>query len=201
MKSKKTTALHRLAAFIVDKRSIFFLIYLFALVFCVISSGWVTVENDVTTYLTEDSETRLGIEAMNANFTMFGTARVMVSNVTAETARELQAAIAETDGVLTVSFDETESHYKDACALIEINFTHGAKDPKAIAAMETVRQLLAGYDTHIDTTVGLDENAMLDDEMTAILMVAVVLIVVVLTLTSGPTRSCRCCCSPSVPRP
>ena len=41
----------KLATFIVDKKTLFFLLYIFAVIFCAFSSGWVNVENDVTTYL------------------------------------------------------------------------------------------------------------------------------------------------------
>ena len=54
MKKKKSgNFFHKMATFIVDKRNLFFLLYLFAFVFCVFSMGWVEVENDVTTYLPE----------------------------------------------------------------------------------------------------------------------------------------------------
>ena len=49
---------HKLAAFIVDRRKIFFLLYIFAAIFCVIAMGWTKVENDVTSYLPEETETR-----------------------------------------------------------------------------------------------------------------------------------------------
>ena len=42
--------IHRLATFIVDKRNLFFLLYGFAMIFCVFSMNWVQVENDVTKY-------------------------------------------------------------------------------------------------------------------------------------------------------
>ena len=79
----------KLSTFIVDKRNLFFLLYIFAFIFCIFSMNWVTVENDVTTYLPEDTETRQGIVAMNENFETFGTAQIMVSNITYETAEEI----------------------------------------------------------------------------------------------------------------
>ena len=39
----------RMATFIVDKRTLFFLLYIFAAIFCVFSMGWTKVEYDVTT--------------------------------------------------------------------------------------------------------------------------------------------------------
>ena len=181
---KSSSAFQKLATFIVDKRNLFFLLYVFAIIFSLFSMNWVQVENDVTKYLPEDTETRLGIVAMNENFAAFGTARVMINNVSYETAQTLADKIAGISGVQMVTFDETVSHYKDAAALIDVNFYGGNLDEGAVAAMDEIRTLLADFDVHVDTLVGYDENAMLLDEMTGILIVGVVIIVTVLTLTS-----------------
>ena len=181
---KKNSFLSRMAAFIVDKRNVFLLLYGFAFLFCIFSMGWVSVENDVTKYLPEDAEIRQGIDAMNANFTVTGTARVMVSNVTYETAETLFAEMSGIDGLLMVTFDDTQDHYRDASALYDLTFSGGNFDDNSLQALEAVNTLLASYDYYIDTMVGYDENAMLDDEMFVILIVAVVLIITVLTLTS-----------------
>ncbi len=53
--------MEKLASFIVDKRNLFFLLYIFALIFSVIATGWVKVEDDITTYLPDTTETRQGL--------------------------------------------------------------------------------------------------------------------------------------------
>ena len=68
----------KVAAFIVDKRNLFFLLYVVALVFSLFSRNWVEVENDITTYLPDDTETRQGLTVMNDNFVTYGSARVMM---------------------------------------------------------------------------------------------------------------------------
>ena len=183
-KQQSGSLMEKMAAFIVDKRNLFFLLYIFAMIFSIFSMGWVQVENDVTTYLPEDTETRQGLVAMNDNFVTFGMARVMVSNITYETAEEIYDVVAEIDGVMMVTFDDTTDHYKDACALFDVNFEGAANAPETIASMELLREKLSGYDLHVDTTIGYDENAMLRSEMSNILVVAVIIILVVLTLTS-----------------
>ena len=181
---KNNTFLQKLATFIVDKRSLFFLLYIFAAIFCVFSMNWVTVENDVTTYLPDGTETRLGIEAMNENFASFATARVMVSNVTYETALEISDTLQKVEGVTMVVFDDTADHYTKASALFDVNFAAGALDEVSLAALQTIEQQLSGYDLSIDTTVGYDDNEMLRGEMTTILIVAVIIMLTVLVLTS-----------------
>src|SRR5699024_12338867 len=60
-KKPKTSGMEKIAAFIVDKRNLFFLLYILALIFSVVASGWVKVENDITTYLPANTETRQGL--------------------------------------------------------------------------------------------------------------------------------------------
>ena len=174
----------KLATFIVDKKTLFFLLYIFAVIFCAFSSGWVNVENDVTTYLPEDTETRQGIVAMNDNFTTFATAQIMVSNVTYETAEELSQQIEDVEGVSMVTFDDTPDHYTNASALFDISFDGVVSDEISEQALSDVEALMDGYDYCVYSDVGYDENATLQGEMTTILIVAVVIIIVVLTLTS-----------------
>lgn len=79
----------RLATVIVDKRNLFFLIYVVGIIFSLFSSGWVQVNNDITDYLPEETETRQGLGLMEEQFTTLGTARVMVSNITYDQAEGL----------------------------------------------------------------------------------------------------------------
>ncbi len=183
-KKPKTGGLEKIATFIVDRRNLFFLLYALALIFSIVASGWVKVENDITTYLPADTETRQGLTVMNDNFTTFGTARVMVSNVTYDTATDLASTIEDVDGVYSVEFDDTADHYKQAAALYTVTFDGTSTDDISLQALDGIREALAGYDTYIDTEVGQDMSADLASEMGVILVIAAVIIVVVLTLTS-----------------
>ena len=183
-KSDQHSFFLRVATVIVDKRPLFFLLYIFAICFCLFSIGWVTVENDVTTYLPEDTETRQGIVAMNDNFVPLAMGRIMVSNITYEEALEIRDMIQDLDGIQMVIFDSTEDHYRNASALYDVNFSGTAQDPVCVKAMETIRENLKDYDLSVDTMVGFDEIADMRDQMTNILIVAVIIILLVLTLTS-----------------
>ena len=176
--------MEKLATFIVDKRNLFFLLYIFAIVFCFFSTNWVKVENDITTYLPEDTETRQGLTLMNDEFITYGTARVMVSNITYATGETLQDEIEDISGVSGVEYDHTEDHYKNSSALFTITFDGTSTDQVSIDAMHDIEDLLASYDTYIDTEVGEDSAADLKSEMQVIIVIAAVIIVVVLTLTS-----------------
>jgi len=158
-KKEKGNIMEKVATFIVDKRNLFFLLYIFAAVFCIFSMSWTQVENDVTKYLSEESETRQGLETMNKNFVTTADARVMISNITYEDAKLLYDQISVVDGVSMVTFTDSQEHYKNANALFAITFGGGTLDASSIQALDNIKELLQGYDVVYDTSVGYDENA------------------------------------------
>ena len=181
----KGNGMEKLATFIVDKRNLFFLLYIFALIFCAIATGWVKVEDDITTYLPDTTETRQGLTVMNDNFVTYGTANVMVSNITYDTALEIQEQLEDIDGVTTVDFDDTDEHYTNASALFSVSFDGEVGDAHAEQALQEIRDELEGtYDTSIYSEVGYDSSADLQSEMVVIVIIAAIIIVLVLTLTS-----------------
>lgn len=182
---KKTeTPMTKLARFIVDKRKAFFLIFIAALIFCGASINKVQVNNDITSYLPADTETRRGLTLMEEQFVTLGTANVMVSNVTYDTAAALAAKLEQVDGVSQVVFDDTDDHYHDSAALFTISFDGEAADPETVEALHRVEDALEGYDLSVSTEVGRDTSASLKKEMTVILAIAAAVIVVVLLFTS-----------------
>ena len=184
MEKNKATPMEKLATFIVDKRNLFFLLYIFAIVFCFFSTGWVNVENDITTYLPEETETRQGLTLMNDEFVTYGSAKVMVSNITYKTAEQLKEAMEEIEGVSGITFDNTKEHYINSSALFDITFDGTSDEQISILALHSVEELLAGYDTYIDTEVGADDAASLQEEMQVIIVISAIIIVIVLTITS-----------------
>ena len=83
----------KLATFIVDKRNLFFFLYIAGFIFSIFSQGWVKVCDDLTAYLPAQTETRRGLTIMEEEFTTYGTARIMLSHVTYEAADEMASRI------------------------------------------------------------------------------------------------------------
>ena len=185
MQEKRTESpMTKVARFIVDKRKAFYLVFIAAFLFCAASINKVQVNNDITSYLPVQTETRRGLTIMDEEFITLGTANVMVANVTYETAQNLAWTLEEIPGVSEVAFDDTTEHYKDASALFTISFDGEETDQATVEAMNEVLSALEGYDVYPSTQIGRDESATLQQEMTVILAIAAVVIVVVLLFTS-----------------
>lgn len=182
--SQDTNFMYKLAEFIVDKRNLFFLIYIIALVFCIFSRNWVKVENDVTKYLPESTETRQGLTVMNDQFVTYGTAQVLLANISYDRAQEAADMIEDINGVTSVTFDNTEDHYKGTSALLDVTFDGEEEDQISIDAMNEIKDKLTGYDVYYSTSVANDDSANLESEMQVVTAIAAVIIVVVLLLTS-----------------
>ena len=174
----------KLARFIVDKRRAFYLVFLASFLFCAVSISKVRINDDITTYLPSYTETRRGLTLMEEEFITLGSANIMVSNITYDAAYNLSLKIEKIPGVSSVEFDDTQDHYHDSAALFTVSFDGEEDDPDTAAALLQVEQLLEGYDYYPSTTVGRDESASLQQEMTVILAIAAVVIVVVLLFTS-----------------
>ena len=184
MRSEKASLMERVAAFIVDKRNIIFLIYIAAAVFCIFSSGWVEVSDSLTKYLPESTETQIGLELMDDEFTTFGTARIVVENVSYEQAEKICADIERVPGVKEVVFDDSPEHYNEAAALFSVTFDGKNDDEVSVLAMDTLRDMLSVYDLYVNTEVGNPLKAIINRELLIVDGIAALIIVVVLLFTS-----------------
>ena len=181
---EKQSPIQRAAAFIVDKRKAFYLLYIGLSIFCVFSSKWVSVNDDLTSYLPGETETRRGLTAMEAEFVTFGSSRVLVDNVSYAQAEGLASRLEAIEGVKSVEFDGTEDHYRSGAALFSVTYDGTATDPVSLEALERVREELGAYDLYITGDTGDSASASLDAEMQLVMLIAVGIILLVLLFTS-----------------
>lgn len=181
---QKASFMEKVATFIVDKRKGLFLAFIGAAIFCTFSFGWVAVNNDITTYLPDSTETRQGLTIMENEFVTYGTAIVMVDNISYEQAAHLNEELSELEGVKSISFDETESHYKNGSALFNVTFEGEETDEISVTGMKKIKEHLKGYDTYVSSNVGAGKADLIQQEMNIVMVIVIVIILVVLFFTS-----------------
>ena len=194
---ERRSPIQSLAAFIVDKRNLIFFFYIAAMIFSVFSQGWVNVENDITAYLPDDTETRQGLTIMEEELTTYGTARIVVSHTSRELAEQLAERMQQIDGVTSAAVgtgsmggeeeetaEDLSEYIQSSNVLISVTFDGEAEDKSSLAAMDEIKALLEPYDAYISSEVGNDAAASLASEMRVILVIAFIVIVLVLLFTS-----------------
>lgn len=174
----------RLATFIVDKRNLFFLLTIITIIFSAFSRNWVEVESDLAAYLPEESGTRQALDIMEEQFTTYGTAQVMVANISQDKAEELKSQISGIKGVQSVEYDNTESHYNNTSALYAVTFDYDESSEDCLASLEEVKNALSPYDIYVSTELGNAEQEAIDHEVSVIMVYVAVIIVLVLLFTS-----------------
>ena len=183
-KNKEEGFMYKFASFIVDKRNLIFLIVAIGLVFSVFSRSWVQVENQLSAYLPKESETYKGLHLMEDEFTTFGTAKLMLVNVSYDEAQAVSEQIADIDGVQSVSFDDTRDHYTNASALYDITFDYSEDDDRCETVMNDIESALDGYDMYVSATFGDTASKTLAQEIGVIVIIVAIVVVSVLVLTS-----------------
>ncbi len=174
----------KICAFIVDKRNLFFLIYAILCIFSVIAKGWVGVENKLDKYLPGTSETRLGLDLMQDQFTTYGSVKVMVANISYDQAMVIKEEVEAIEGVFSVEMDDTEKHYNNGSALFNITFDYDEDEEECLVLLDEVRTYFEQYDSYISTTLGDTQSELIDKEMSVISVLVVIIVVAVLLLTS-----------------
>ncbi|MBQ9428817.1 MAG: MMPL family transporter [Clostridia bacterium] len=176
--------MEQVAAWIVRFRYLILALAAVACVFAALSLDKVKVNDDLTAFLPPETETRRGLTIMEEEFVTYGTANIMVGNVTYERALELSETLRDMPHVTDVTFDDSEAHYADASALFSISFDGEENDPETVAAYQAVKEKLAAYDLYVQSDIGANRSAQIQAEMGGVLLLAVLVIVAVLLFTS-----------------
>ncbi len=170
--------------FAINRRRLVFVIAVLLCIFCAFSSKWVSISGQLTDFLADTTDTRKGLTLMENEFVTYGIAEVMIENISYEHAEQIRSEIESIDGVKSVEFDDSDRHYKSACALFLVTFDGDDNSDVAINALKEIETRYAAFDMHINTTVGNPLQAIIDTEMLIVDAIAVIVIISVLLLTS-----------------
>ena len=176
--------MHRVSEIIVDKRAIIFAIVIIGCLLSLYTMTLTEVENDLTAFLPDGSDSKEAVDVMNREFTIYGMAQIMVANVTLDEAYDILDILQSTEGVQIVEFAEDKAHYNNASACYSLTFKYPQIDDRCTAALEQIKTQLTGYDTYVSSDIGNPMGAILDNEIMLILVVATVIILIMLVLTS-----------------
>ncbi len=174
----------KICAFIVDKRNLFFLIFGLLAIFSAFSKNWVHVENSLSYYLPETTETKKGIELMDEEFVTYGSCTFMVANVSYEQGERLSRTIAEMDGVFSVDYEDTAEYYNNGSAKLAVTFDYPEDDERCIEAQDRIKDYLRDTDYYLDTSLGDISAELIANEMNTISVIVVVIVLGVLLITT-----------------
>lgn len=181
---KQNSPMIKIATFIVDRRNLFFLLFGIAIIFSLIASKWVKVENSLAAFLPKSAETSIALDRMEEEFTTYGSADIMVSNITYDDALALKEQIEARDDVSMILFDNSEDYYNNFSALFKITFAYPETDERALQGLDEIKELLKEYDIYVSTSMGDTSAEMIKKEMQTVSLIVAIIVLSVLILTS-----------------
>ena len=177
---EKPSFMIKVATFIVDKRNLFFLAFIIAIIFSLVAANWVSVENSLSAYLPETAETTKGLNLMEEQFVTYGSAKVMVANISYADADALVDRLDDLEYVYMIQFDNTEDHYNDFSALLNVTFIYPEDDDRCLESLDSLKEELSDYDIFVSTTLGDQASETIAREMQTITVFVAIIVVSVL---------------------
>ena len=196
---KKATL--RLADFIIENYRRIERVFFALFIVCAIAYPFVNVNYDLTVYLPNTAQSKIGMDLMEEKFGFPGTGRVMVDGVTIHEAKNIKMKLEAIDGVDRVMWldttsnvygseefidmDSVDQYYKDGSAVYDLVFDYGSSDKRTHRAINEIKELCGekgAYTGHAMQTKALEEN--LSKEILYVIILGIFIIFAILLLTT-----------------
>lgn len=181
---KENNAMERVSKFIVDKRKAVYIVFALALFFSIISIPKVQVNNDITSYLPLDTETRRGLDIMEKEFVTYDTTQVMLTNTTTAIAEQAAESLRQMEGIKEVKFESNSDYFRRSSALLEVTLEPSDDNEEKLVLLDQIKESLRSYDSYIYSATVDNSSRNIENEMNMILMYALLVIIAVLLFTS-----------------
>ena len=176
---KKNKLLIKLGDFIVDFRYLFLIIFISLLIICGINLNNIKVNNDITSYLPNDTETKDGLALMEQEFGQLNELQLLVMNIHYEEALKKVEELREINHVKKINFINNENYYKDEKALFIIELDE-VSDNERNEVVTKIKESISSKEHYLY----IENNSEVVGGMTLILCLVISVIVLVLLVTS-----------------
>lgn len=162
--------MRKVTDFIVEKRNIVLVIFIILSAFCLFLSTKVNINSDITKYLPDDSETKIGKEIMDSEFEeqKQSVLNVVYKGLSDDEKTELYNNLLDIDGVSSVDYDDTTKYNKDEYTLYVINVDDYASSDTSTNVYKEVQKEYKPYAT----------SGSIDDENKTILHLWIVILAI-----------------------
>ena len=176
---KEKNGLIKVGDLIVKFRYLFLGLFVILGVFSLFHLNDVEINYEITSYLSDETETKQGLEIMEDEFGELNSLQLMITDISFEEANQIYQDLSKIENIKNISFGDTENYYHDDKALYIIN-VDSLNDEETQNLKENIIEVVDSqeyylYDAFSEDVVG---------GMNLILALAVIVIVLVLLLTS-----------------
>jgi predicted RND superfamily exporter protein len=179
--------MYQLAKFIVEKRKLFFIVFLGLSIASIFAMLRVNINYDLTKYLPDESQTKIALDVMEEEFGLNGVANIIIDDISVEEAMQLRDEFSKIEGVLNAAFENNEEYYKDGTAMIKVSLVEGDYAKSTETAIYAIKDLIEVYDVELSgsSVTNIEQQEDVNREMAIILAIAVPIIILILILNAN----------------
>ncbi len=132
----------KITDFIIDKRHIILVLFIIFTIFSAFLSKNVKINYDIAKYLPPTSDTRIGMDIMEKEFSSVETSNlnVMFEDLTSEEKLSIKQELTSISGVKQVNYDETENYNKNKYTLYVIEVEGKSDSTIASNVYDTIKE-------------------------------------------------------------
>ena len=112
--------LKKIGEFITKFRYIILVLFLILFSFCLYNFNNVKINNDITTYLPDNTETKYSIDLMNKEYGSFTSINLMVENINSIDSRKIYKKLDSIKEIKNVSYKEKDNNTLYTIQLVDV---------------------------------------------------------------------------------
>ncbi len=150
--------MRKITDFIISKRYFILTLFIILTVICAILSNKVKINHDIAKYMPDDSETRIGMNIMEDEFsgTETSTLNLMFENLQDDEKEDVKNYLENLTGVKEIDYENTEEYNKDNYTLYVITVDEKADSQTASDVYNQITEKYSNY--NIYTSGDVSEN-------------------------------------------
>lgn len=176
----------RITDFIVKRRNIIILIFIFFAIISIFLSKKVNINYDMAEYLPSNSETRIGMDIMNQEFgeDLTSNLNLMFTNLTNDDKNNIYERLSAINGVSSVDYElDSEKYNSNEYTLYVINVDDTEDSQTAISVYNFIKDIFKDYEFYTSGNIS-DRNTVILPLWLIILAVSICTIILIIMCES-----------------
>lgn len=141
----------KITDFIINKRYLVLAVFIIFSAISIVLSSKTTINSDITKYLPNTSETRIGKDKMDKEFSeaeKSSSFEIMFKGLTEEKKEEILEELTKIEGIDKIDYDNTEKYNKDNCTLYIINIKDEKESELSAQIYNEIKEKYQDYETY-----------------------------------------------------
>ncbi len=174
--------MRKLTDFIINKRHFILFLFIVLTIISAVASSKVKINHDIAEYLPDTSETRIGMDIMEEQFsgTETSTLNLMFENLLDEEKLKIKDELEKVEGIDSVDYDDTEKYNKENYTLYVITVDDEADSEIAKDVYNRITEKYKDYTIYTSGGISEDNKSVLPFWIVALAVFCALIILIIM---------------------